>query len=96
MSVSMGKSQTETRSVELCLEQGLHLRVCSLLVSIVTPFDGSVKISHQDRTADATSMFELLQLVALKGAVLEIEANGNDPTSVIDQIEEVLSGKREY
>ena len=61
MSVNMGDPALFSRTVTLQLEQGLHIRVCSVVVSLVVPFDGPVTIRNGDKSADASSMFDLLQ-----------------------------------
>lgn len=92
----MDESALVTRSVQLQLEQGLHIRVCSLVVSIVSPFDGTVQIRHGERSADASSMFDLLQLLALPGAMLDMEACGPGANEVLDKLAALFSGEIEY
>jgi phosphotransferase system HPr (HPr) family protein len=85
-----------SRSVILQLEQGLHLRVCSRVVAIVSGFDGVVRIHNGDKSADAASMFDLLQLVALPGAELKVEANGAGGEQVVDQLTALFAGAADY
>lgn len=75
------------------LEQGLHIRVCSRVVEIVTPFDGEVLLHHGGRVADGSSMFDILQLMALPGATITIEATGNGAEEVVNQLIELFSLK---
>ncbi|MCA9089316.1 MAG: HPr family phosphocarrier protein [Planctomycetaceae bacterium] len=96
MSVSMDDSALLSRSVTLQLEQGLHIRVCSLVVSLVTPFDGPVTIRHGEKRADANSMFDLLQLAAGPGAELTIEAQGDGAEAVVNKLAALFSGEVEY
>lgn len=92
----MDDSALTRRTVVLQLEQGLHIRVCSLIVSLVTPLDGSLRIHNGDRVADADSMFDLLQLVALPGAELILEASGEDAEVILEKVEALLTGRVDY
>ena len=96
MSVNMGDPALFSRTVTLQLEQGLHIRVCSVVVSLVVPFDGPVTIRNGDKSADASSMFDLLQLAAEPGAELTIESQGDGAEAVLDKLEALFSGEIEY
>ena len=92
----MSNSELTLRSVVLQLEQGLHIRVCSKVVSLVTGFPGTVQIRNGDKVADAMSMFDLLQLVALPGNELQIEANGTGSSDVANQLAALFAGEIPY
>ncbi|WP_437192379.1 HPr family phosphocarrier protein [Planctomicrobium sp. SH527] len=87
----MSGSALITRPVKLNLTQGLHIRACSRVVALVGGFNGSVRIRYGTRTADASSMFDLMQLAALPGADLTIEGQGDGVESVLDSIEQFFS-----
>ena len=79
------------RSVQLKLSQGLHIRACSKVVAIVGNFNGQVHIRYGSRTADASSMFDLVQLAALPGADLLLEGSGDGVEEILDRLEHLLS-----
>lgn len=83
------------RTVKLNLEQGLHIRACSTIVEIVGDFDGQVRIHTGDKSADADSMFDLVQLAAPPGTELTLEGNGNGAESILDALEAFLSMRTE-
>ncbi len=87
----MSGSALISRPVKLNLTQGLHIRACSRVVALVGGFNGQVRIRYGSRTADASSMFDLMQLAALPGADLTIEGQGDGIESVLDSIEQFFS-----
>lgn len=87
----MSNSVPIRRNVRLNICQGLHLRVCSNVVAIVNGFPGSVKIVYGDKSADASSIFDLLLLAALPNSELIVEAQGEGAVGIIQQIEKLFS-----
>ncbi|WP_437184897.1 HPr family phosphocarrier protein [Planctomicrobium sp. SH668] len=79
------------RRLQLQLAQGLHLRACSRIVAIVGANAGQVRIRCGDRVADAGSMFDLIQLVAVPGAELVIECDDDSTLDVLEKLERYLS-----
>jgi phosphotransferase system HPr (HPr) family protein len=80
-----------SRPVKLNLAQGLHIRACSRVVALVGPSPGQIRIHYGDRSADASSMFELVQLAALPGSELVLEGHGDGVEPILDALEEFFS-----
>lgn len=80
-----------SRPVKLNLAQGLHIRACSRVVALVGGFDGQMRIRYGNRSADASSMFDLMQLAALPGADLVLEGQGDGAEAVLDALERFFS-----
>ena len=80
-----------SRPVKLNLVQGLHIRACSRVVALVGNFPGQIRIRYGERSADASSMFDLVQLAALPGSDLVLEGTGDGVDAVLDSIAEFLS-----
>ncbi|MBT5018013.1 HPr family phosphocarrier protein [Planctomicrobium sp.] len=87
----MSESGVIRRTVLLKIEQGLHLRACSNVVAIVEGFQGKVSVSSAGKTADASSMFDLLQLAAMPGTELELEASGDGSEEIVNRLEALFS-----
>lgn len=79
------------RNVRLKISQGLHIRACSNVISIVDGFPGSVFIINGDKRADASSMFDLLLLAAHPESDLVIEADGDGAEAIIDKLTQLFS-----
>lgn len=87
----MSESDAIRRTVQLKIQQGLHIRACSKVLAIVEGFPGKVTISAGDKSADASSMFDLLLLAAMPGTDLAIEASGEGALEIIDKLDVLLS-----
>ncbi len=75
----------------LQLEQGLHIRACSQVLAIVTPFQGTVQLHYGSRVADASSMFDLISMAVLPGAEVTFEVHGDGAEQVLDELESLFS-----
>jgi len=84
-----------SRRVQLKLAQGLHIRACSRVVALVGAFNGRVRIRCGERSADASSMFDLIQLVAVPGSELILEGDGDGAEPILESLEQFLSQKNE-
>lgn len=91
MPVSMSDQLVLRRQVTLNLAQGLHIRACSRVVAVASAASGDVYIQNGDRKADAKSMFDLMQLAALPGSLLLLEATGDNAGDILDQLEALFS-----
>ncbi|MEW4490573.1 HPr family phosphocarrier protein [Thalassoglobus sp. JC818] len=83
------------RTVRLKITQGLHIRACSNVIALVGRHSGQVRITYGDKTADASSMFDLVQLAAVPDSMLELEATGDEAEQVLNELEELLSRPEE-
>ena len=84
-------AETIQREITLNMKQGLHIRACSALVSIASGFSGQVTLKYHGRTADASSMFDLLALGVEPHDSVSVEATGEGATGVVEQIEELFA-----
>lgn len=89
----MSDTALVTRQVKLNLSQGLHIRACSKVLALTNGFAGQITIRNGDRVADAHSMFELIQLAAVPGAVLTLDGHGDGVDAVLDALEELFARK---
>lgn len=87
----MSETETIRRTVRLGVAQGLHIRVCSNVTSIVSGFSGKVFLHYGEKVADASSMFDLMSLAALPNSELIVEANGNGAAGIVEQLEHLLT-----
>jgi len=68
---------------------GIHARPASTLAVAVKRSGAAMRIRHGDRTADATSVVQLLGLGARMGSRVTVELDGD--TAAADQAEAALS-----
>ncbi len=80
------------REVTLTLRNpvGLHARPAALFVQTAKTFRASIKISKDDRQADAKSILGVLTLGAESGAIITLRAEGDDEDVAIARLQELV------
>ena len=86
----MSESGTLQRQVRLAHPNGLHLRPIQLLVQAMSGYTADVNIRFDGKVASAKSTMDLMLLGASSGAELNVEANGNDAESAVDEVVRIL------
>ena len=71
-------------------EVGLHARPAAEFVRTAAGFASDVRVVNGDRTADAKSLLEVLQLQAGSGAEVTVTAEGPDADEAVAALEAVL------
>ena len=71
--------------------EGLHLRAVTLLIRSIGPLRSSILLKMGERTANVRSILSVLMLAASMGAVLDVEATGDDEERAIKTVEMVFS-----
>lgn len=72
-------------------EIGLHARPAAVFVRTAAGFAAEITVTREDRSADAKSLLEVLQLEAGKGAVITVSAEGDDADAALDALRAVLA-----
>lgn len=70
---------------------GLHARPAAIFVRTAAGFAADITVTRDDRSADAKSLLEVLQLEAGKGAVITITAEGDDADAAVEALRGVLT-----
>lgn len=82
-------ASTELRITD---EVGLHARPAARFVKAAAGFASSVRVIHGQRSADAKSLLEILQLEAGNGAEIVIDATGEDEDEALRVLRTMLAG----
>ncbi|GEM46929.1 phosphoenolpyruvate--protein phosphotransferase [Deinococcus cellulosilyticus] len=69
---------------------GMHARPARNLVELVSTFDAQVRIRAGNRTAEASSMMDLLGLGASRGTLLHVSAQGKDAKNVLTRLKKAI------
>lgn len=72
-------------------KSGLHLRPAAQLVRLAQSFRSTIFLKCGDKLADARSIMSILLLAAAMGAVVDVEANGDDETNAANAIAQIFS-----
>ena len=75
-----------SRRLTISNTKGLHARASAKLAALAETFDASITVSKEDICVDATSIMELLLLVASKGSEIDVVAEGDDAATAVDAI----------
>ncbi len=84
------------RSIRINRGHGLHLRVCSAIVTAARSVDGGenptrVLIHKGDQVAEATSILDLMSLGADHGEYVTLSASGPQAAAVLDALAPLLT-----
>lgn len=71
-------------------EVGLHARPAAIFVRTAAGFAADITVTRDDRTVDAKSLLEVLQLEAGKGSVITVTAEGDDADAAVEALRGVL------
>lgn len=72
-------------------EVGLHARPAAVFVRTAAGFAAAITVTRDDRSADAKSLLEVLQLEAGEGVTITVTAEGDDADAALDALREVLA-----
>ena len=79
-----------TITCEVVNQKGMHARAAARIVSLVCEFDCQVTLSHGDKSAPGDSLIKLLTLNAPKGSMIDIEAEGTESLSCLDDLRQLF------
>jgi phosphocarrier protein HPr len=67
-------------------EKGLHTRPSTELVKCATAFKSQVMLTYQNYTVNAKSLLGILMLAAIRGAKIQVAAEGEDAEEAVISI----------
>ena len=80
----------QERQVTICNKLGLHVRAATLFVQMANSFDVELTIAHQEQTADAKSIMEVLMLAATLGSEVVLTAEGDSPEEEAEALDSLV------
>lgn len=89
------KQSVISRRVTVQQENGLHMRPAELVARTAAPFDAKVVLTHNGIQAEATSIFDLIGLIAEQGAEIDLKANGPDAEAAAEAIAKLFENNFE-
>ena len=82
----MNRKSVYRQSVNVNLENGLHLVPCSRIAQSAAGYDCDVEIHKGDMFVDAKNIFDLMSLNAGHGTTLILQARGDGAAEAIDEL----------
>ena len=74
------------KEIEIINKLGLHARASTKLTQTASRFASDVWLERNGRRVNAKSIMGVMMLAAGKGAMVKIEANGDDETAAIEAL----------
>lgn len=74
-------------------KQGLHARPAALFVQIANKFDAQITVRRDKERVNGKSIMGILMLGAEKGSEIIIEAEGEDASVAILELEKIISNE---
>jgi phosphotransferase system HPr (HPr) family protein len=87
----MSSSGTLKRTVVVANPMGLHMRPATAFAQLARSFACKVTVWNGPARADGKSSLDLILLVAMPGAELVLEVEGDDAPSALDKLAGVLA-----
>ena len=81
------------RDIQINLESGLEARPIALLVQEASKYESSIYIQSGDRRVNAKSIMGMMTLALMEGMDIMVEADGNDETAAVSEIEKYLNNQ---
>ena len=81
------------RTLTIVNKLGLHARAAAKLIELASRFESRIRISRDDREADAKSIVQVMMLAASRGTSIEVIAQGDDAVAAADAIGRLVAGR---
>lgn len=82
-----------TRSMTIVNERGLHARASAKVVELSERFACDATVRFNGSEADPRSLMDLLTLVASRGSLLSVDADGEDAAAYLDALETLVASR---
>ena len=84
---------TETRTLRIVNEKGLHARASARLVEVVEAHDAEAEVSKDGMSASGDSIMGLLMLAASRGTTIEVRTSGPEAIKLADALEALVADR---
>lgn len=74
-------------------KQGLHARPAALFVQVANKFDAHIRVRRNGEEVNGKSIMGILMLGAEKGSQIIIEAEGDDASLALLELEKVINNE---
>ena len=83
----------QKRTIKIVNKLGLHARASAKLTQTAGKFASQVWIARNGRRVNAKSIMGVMMLAAGLGSTVELEADGADEATALDEIERLFADK---
>lgn len=75
-----------TKLINITASEGLHARPAAKLVKSCSKMDSDIKITYNGNKCNAKSMMAVLRMGIKKGSEIELEVNGGEENSNMNEL----------
>lgn len=83
------------KKVTVMNKQGLHARPAALFVQVANKFDSRITVRRDKEEVNGKSIMGILMLGAERGSQIIIEAEGEDASSALVELEKLITCEEE-
>ena len=80
-----------SQRVHIVNKKGLHARASAALAKLAGEYESKVNIHHEELSASAGSIMDLMMLIAHRGAEIEIRGKGPDAPQAVTAIASLVA-----
>jgi phosphocarrier protein len=88
-----GKKLPETKEMMVVNKLGIHARPAAMFVKTANRFSCDITVEKDGETVNGKSIMGLMMLAAGPGSKLKIQADGNDASKALSELEDLLKRK---
>lgn len=74
-------------------KQGLHARPAALFVQVANKFDSRIVVRREQEEVNGKSIMGILTLGAEQGSMIIIEADGDDASNAVLELEKIINSE---
>jgi phosphocarrier protein len=81
------------RVVTIANKNGLHARPAAEIVKLAAKFKSDIRLAREDLEVNGKSIMGVMMLAAGKGALITIEAEGEDAAAALGALQKLFADK---
>ena len=81
------------KTVTVELASGLEARPVAMLVQVASQYESSIYVEIDSKKVNAKSIMGMMTLALMEGMDILVEADGNDETAAVSEIEKYLNNQ---
>jgi phosphocarrier protein len=83
------------QQVTIINKLGLHARAAAKFVSCTTAFSSIIRVGQNGKLVDGKSIMSIMMLAAAKGAILDLELEGDDEQEALAALLQLIENRFE-
>lgn len=85
------EEKVAVQRVVIVNRKGMHARASAKFSKLAAAYDAQIEVEHDGITANATSIMDLLMLVAAQGCEVEIKGRGRDASEAVSALASLIA-----